>query len=72
MTSEDRAKGRRGFAGLKSMVSQLDLVELLAQSDRAANDPDPSSGVRSIRSRHLGRWLAIAALIVYVGWLALR
>lgn len=54
------------------MVSQLDLVELLAQSDRAANDPDPSSGVRSIRSRHLGRWLAIAALIVYVGWLALR
>jgi len=71
MNSEERADTPRGFAGLKSWASHVDFAQLHAQSDRVANDPDPNSGVQSIRVRQLGRWLGVAALIVFIGWLAL-
>ena len=69
MASEDRADKPRGFAGLKSWVSSVDLAQLQAQSEKSANDPDPSSGVAPIRDRQLGRWLGLAAFIVFIGWL---
>jgi hypothetical protein len=69
MASEEPADKSSGFAGLKSWVSSVDLAQLHAQSEQSANDPDPSSGVAPIRDRQLGRWLGLAALIVFIGWL---
>jgi hypothetical protein len=71
MASEDRANKPRGFAGLKSWVSRVDLAELQVRSERVANDPDPSSGVQSLRVRQLGRWLGVGAIILFFGWLFL-
>jgi hypothetical protein len=72
MESLDRANTPRGFAGLKSWASHVDLRQLHAESDRVANDPDPNSGVPSIRARQLGRWLGVAAFLAFIGWLALN
>jgi hypothetical protein len=71
MAAEDDANKPRGFAGLKFRLSQVDLAELHARSQRVANDPDPSSGVQSVRFRQLGRWLGVSAFILFLGWLAL-
>jgi hypothetical protein len=72
VASEDRSDKPRGFAGLMSWVSHVDLAQLHAHSDKVANDPDPSSGVQSIRVHQLGRWLGISAFILFIGWLALN
>jgi hypothetical protein len=71
MASEDRANKPRGFAGLKTWVSRVDLAELQVRSERVANDPDPGSGAQSLRVRHLDRWLGVGAIILFLGWLVL-
>jgi hypothetical protein len=62
----------KGFAGLSSWVSQVDLAQLQRQSERSAKDPDPGSEVKTIRDREMEQWTMYVLLVLFACWMALR